>query len=32
MNAILDSFDDISKTAPEPIYRQIKTTIQLCTR
>jgi GntR family histidine utilization transcriptional repressor len=28
MNAILDSFDDISKTAPEPIYRQIKTTIQ----
>ena len=28
MNAILDSFDDISKAAPEPIYQQIKTTIQ----
>ena len=24
MSAILDSFDDISKTAPEPIYQQIK--------
>ena len=28
MNAILDSFDDISKAAPEPIYQQIKRTIQ----
>jgi GntR family histidine utilization transcriptional repressor len=28
MSAILDSFDDISKTAPEPIYQQIKKTIQ----
>jgi GntR family histidine utilization transcriptional repressor len=28
MNAILDSFDDISKAAPEPIYLQIKKTIQ----
>jgi len=28
MNAILDSFDDISKAGPEPIYQQIKTTIQ----
>ncbi len=28
MSAILDSFDDISKAAPEPIYRQIKKTIQ----
>ena len=28
MSAILDSFDDISKTAPEPIYRQIKQLIQ----
>ena len=28
MNAILDSFDDISKAAPEPIYQQIKKTIQ----
>lgn len=28
MNAILQSFNDISKTAPEPIYQQIKTTIR----
>ena len=28
MSAILDSFDDISKAGPEPIYRQIKQTIQ----
>ena len=28
MNAILDSFDDISRAGPEPIYQQIKTTIQ----
>lgn len=28
MSAILDSFDDISKAAPEPIYRQIKTIIE----
>ena len=28
MSAILDSFDDISKSAPEPIYRQIMQTIQ----
>ena len=28
MSAILDSFDDISKAAPEPIYQQIKKTIQ----
>jgi len=28
MSAILDSFDDISKGAPEPIYQQIKNTIQ----
>lgn len=28
MNAILDSFDDISKAAPEPIYRQIKQIIR----
>ncbi len=28
MSAILDSFDDISKDAPEPIYQQIKKTIQ----
>ncbi len=28
MSAILDSFDDISKSGPEPIYQQIKTTIQ----
>jgi GntR family histidine utilization transcriptional repressor len=28
MSAILDSFDDISKGAPEPIYQQIKKTIQ----
>jgi GntR family histidine utilization transcriptional repressor len=28
MNAILDSFDDINKAAPEPIYQQIKKTIQ----
>ena len=28
MSAILDSFDDISKAAPEPIYLQIKNTIQ----
>jgi GntR family histidine utilization transcriptional repressor len=27
MNAILDSFDDISKAGPEPIYQQIKRTI-----
>ena len=28
MSAILKSFDDISKTAPEPIYQQIKKTIR----
>ena len=28
MSAILDSFDDISKSAPEPIYLQIKKTIE----
>lgn len=28
MTAILKSFDDISKAAPEPIYQQIKNTIQ----
>ena len=28
MSAILDSFDDISKSAPEPIYLQIKQIIQ----
>ena len=28
MSAILDSFDDISKASPEPIYQQIKQTIQ----
>ncbi len=28
MSAILDSFDDISKAAPEPIYLQIKNTIE----
>ncbi|MCP4876841.1 MAG: histidine utilization repressor [Gammaproteobacteria bacterium] len=28
MSAILESFDDISKSAPEPIYQQIKSTIQ----
>jgi GntR family histidine utilization transcriptional repressor len=28
MSAILDSFDDINKAAPEPIYQQIKKTIQ----
>lgn len=28
MSAILDSFDGISKAAPEPIYQQIKKTIQ----
>ena len=28
MNAILDSFDDISKAAPEPLYQQIKKIIQ----
>ena len=28
MSAILDSFDDISKLGPEPIYQQIKQTIQ----
>jgi len=28
MSAILDSFDDISKAGPEPIYQQIKRTIQ----
>ena len=28
MSAILDSFDDISKGAPEPIYQQIKRTIE----
>lgn len=28
MKALIDSFDDISKAAPEPIYQQIKTTIQ----
>ncbi len=27
MSAILDSFDDISRAAPEPIYQQIKTLI-----
>jgi GntR family histidine utilization transcriptional repressor len=28
MSAILDSFDDVSKAAPEPIYQQIKRVIQ----
>jgi GntR family histidine utilization transcriptional repressor len=28
VSAILDSFDDINRGAPEPIYQQIKTTIQ----
>jgi GntR family histidine utilization transcriptional repressor len=28
MSALLDSFDHVSKTAPEPIYRQIKMIIQ----
>jgi len=28
MNAIIDSFDDISRAAPEPIYLQIKKTIE----
>lgn len=28
MSAILDSFDDISKAGPEPIYRQIMQTIE----
>ena len=28
MNAVVGGFDDISKTAPEPIYQQIKKTIQ----
>ena len=28
MSALLDSFDDISKAAPEPIYRQIKRLIE----
>ena len=28
MNAILDSFDDIDKAAPAPLYQQIKNTIQ----
>jgi GntR family histidine utilization transcriptional repressor len=28
MSALLDSFDDISRGAPEPIYQQIKKTIQ----
>ncbi|MDJ0779266.1 MAG: histidine utilization repressor [Gammaproteobacteria bacterium] len=28
MSALLDSFDDISKAAPEPIYLQIKNTIE----
>ncbi len=28
MNALIDSFEDISKAAPEPIYQQIKTTIK----
>ncbi len=28
MSAMLDSFDDISKSAPEPIYRQIKQLIE----
>jgi GntR family histidine utilization transcriptional repressor len=28
MNAILNSFDDIDKSAPEPLYQQIKNTIQ----
>jgi len=28
MSALLDSFDDISKAAPEPIYRQIKQIIE----
>ena len=29
MNAILESFDDIDKAAPEPLYQQIKNTIQI---
>ncbi|MDH5354788.1 MAG: histidine utilization repressor [Gammaproteobacteria bacterium] len=28
MEAILDSFDEIDKSAPQPIYQQIKTTIE----
>ena len=28
MSAILDSFDDVTKAAPEPIYQQIKRVIQ----
>jgi GntR family histidine utilization transcriptional repressor len=28
MSAIIDSFDDINKAAPEPIYLQIKKTVQ----
>ena len=28
MNAILDSFDDIDKSAPQPLYQQIKNTIR----
>ena len=28
MNAIVGGFDDINKAAPEPIYQQIKKTIQ----
>ena len=28
MSAIIDSFDNVSKAAPEPIYRQIKNIIQ----
>lgn len=28
VNAILDSFDDVSKAGPEPIYQQIKSIIQ----
>jgi GntR family histidine utilization transcriptional repressor len=28
MNAILKSFDEINKSAPEPLYQQIKNTIQ----
>jgi len=28
MSALIDSFEEISKAAPEPIYQQIKTTIQ----
>ena len=28
MSAILQIFDDIDKAAPEPLYQQIKNTIQ----